>query len=92
MSLKDFLKEKLDLGRDDVGKVDVKKAFSFFNTPKSQEQKVFKTFENFQLNGRSVNVEITEDKPKSRKGTLNAKENQIQNRTEKVKIKVEINL
>jgi len=73
MSLKDFLKEQLNLGRDDVGKVDVKNAFSFFNTPKSQEQKVFKTFENFQLNGRSVNVEITEDKPKSRKGNFKRK-------------------
>jgi len=62
MSLKDFLKEELKLGRDEVGKVDVKKTFSFFNTPKSTEQKVFSTFENFNYNGRSVNVEITEDK------------------------------
>jgi len=75
MSLKDFLKEKLDLGRDDVGKVDVKTAFSFFNTPKSQEQKVFKTFENFELNGRSVNVEITEDKPKYGKRNFKRKRN-----------------
>jgi ATP-dependent RNA helicase DeaD len=32
MSLKDYLKETLDLGRDDVFKVDVKEGFSFFNT------------------------------------------------------------
>jgi ATP-dependent RNA helicase DeaD len=31
MSLKDYLKETLDLGRDDVFKVDVKEGFSFFN-------------------------------------------------------------
>jgi len=29
MQLKDFLKETLDLGRDDVFKVDVKEGFSF---------------------------------------------------------------
>jgi ATP-dependent RNA helicase DeaD len=29
MSLKDYLKETLDLGRDDVFKVDVKEGFSF---------------------------------------------------------------
>ncbi|MGX1024246.1 DEAD/DEAH box helicase [Psychroflexus sp. MBR-150] len=74
MSLKDFLKENLNLGRDDVGKVDVKDTFSFFNTPKSQEDKVFKTFENFQHNGRSVNVEITKDKGRGgKKGNFKRK-------------------
>ena len=34
MKLKDFLKDILDLGRDDVFKVDVKESFSFFNTEK----------------------------------------------------------
>jgi len=75
MSLKDFLKEQLDLGRDEVGKVDVKKTFSFFNTPKSKEQKVFSTFENFNYNGRSVNVEITEDKRNSGRGKSRGKSN-----------------
>src|SRR5699024_2377545 len=32
MSLKDFLRDLLELGRDDVYKVDVKGSFSFFNT------------------------------------------------------------
>ncbi|MBS3739436.1 MAG: ATP-dependent helicase, partial [Psychroflexus sp.] len=44
--------------------------------PKSQTDKVFKTFENFQHNGRSVNVEITKDKGKSRKkGNFKRKNN-----------------
>jgi len=74
MSLKDFLKENLNLGRDDVGKVDVKDTFSFFNTPKSQEDKVFKTFEKFDFNGRSVNVEITKDKGRGgKKGNFKRK-------------------
>lgn len=74
MSLKDFLKENLNLGRDEVGKVDVKGTFSFFNTPKSQADKVFKTFENFDFKGRSVNVEITKDKGKGgKKGNFKRK-------------------
>jgi ATP-dependent RNA helicase DeaD len=75
MSLKDFLKAELNLGRDDVGKVDVKKTFSFFNTPKSAEQLVFSKFENFSYNGRSVNVEITEDKGGSGRGRSKGKSN-----------------
>lgn len=66
MSLKDFLKEHIELGRDDVFKVDVKDSFSFFNTETSQKEKVFSVFENFTHNGRSVNVEITEDKGRNR--------------------------
>ncbi|WP_431158272.1 DEAD/DEAH box helicase [Winogradskyella poriferorum] len=62
MSLKDFLKEVLELGRDDVFKVDVKDSFSFFNTDKSIEKKVLDFFTDFKYNGRFVNVEITENK------------------------------
>ncbi len=63
MKLKDFLKEQLDLGRDDVFKVDCKETFSFFNTEKEQQEKVLAFFTDFKHNGRFVNVEITEDKP-----------------------------
>ncbi len=62
MSLKDFLKEVLDLGRDDVFKVDVKDSFSFFNTDKDKEQKVLEFFTDFKHNGRFVNVEISTDR------------------------------
>lgn len=61
MSLKDFLKEQLNLDRDGVAKVDVKNTFSFFNVPTEQVEKVKQTFETFQLQGRHVNVEITND-------------------------------
>ncbi len=62
MSLKDFLKEQLDLGRDGVSRVDVKDSFSFFNTDADQKDKVFKIFENFEHQGRSINVEMTNNK------------------------------
>ena len=62
MKLKDFLKEVLELGRDDVFKVDVKDSFSFFNTEKDIQEKVLAFFTDFKHDGRFVNVEVSEDK------------------------------
>ncbi|WP_323789659.1 DEAD/DEAH box helicase [Psychroserpens sp.] len=62
MKLKDFLKEVLELGRDDVFKVDVKDSFSFFNTEKDIQEKVLAFFTDFKHNGRFVNVEVSEDR------------------------------
>ncbi|HEX8561376.1 MAG TPA: DEAD/DEAH box helicase [Flavobacterium sp.] len=61
MSLKDFLKETLDLGRDDVYKVDVKEGFSFFNTDPEHSDKVMEVLNNIQLEGRRINVEISKN-------------------------------
>jgi len=61
MSLKDFLKETLDLGRDDVYKVDVKEGFSFFNTDPEHTDKVMDVLNNIQLEGRRINVEISKN-------------------------------
>jgi ATP-dependent RNA helicase DeaD len=62
MSLKDFLKEQLDLDRDGVYKVDVKNTFSFFNTDADKLDKVMEVFADMTHEGRSVNVEVTKDK------------------------------
>ena len=62
MKLKDFLKEILSLGRDDVFKVDVKESFSFFNTEKELQEKILAFFTDFKHEGRFVNVEVSEDK------------------------------
>ena len=61
MQLKDFLKETLDLGRDDVFKVDVKEGFSFFNTDGEHTEKVMSILNGFDLNGRRINVEISKN-------------------------------
>ncbi|MFD1604922.1 DEAD/DEAH box helicase [Flavobacterium artemisiae] len=61
MSLKDYLKETLDLGRDDVFKVDVKEGFSFFNTDPQHTDKVMDILNNVQLEGRRINVEISKN-------------------------------
>ncbi|MCB4798784.1 DEAD/DEAH box helicase [Neotamlana laminarinivorans] len=62
MSLKDFLREQLDLGRDDLFKVETKDSFSFFNTEKELQEKVLAHFTDFKHNGRFVNVEVSENR------------------------------
>ncbi len=57
MSLKDMLKEVLNLGKDEVYKVDVKDAFSFFNVDEKHKDLVTSVFADFEMEGRKVNVE-----------------------------------
>lgn len=62
MKLKDFLKEQMDLGRDDVFKVETKESFSFFNTENELKEKVLQHFTDFKYEGRFVNVEVSENR------------------------------
>ncbi|KAA1243424.1 DEAD/DEAH box helicase [Aquimarina sp. RZ0] len=68
MTLKDFLKETLDLGRDAVSRVDVKESFSFFNTDSEHQDNILSIFEDFNLEGRKVNVEVSKDSGNNRGG------------------------
>ncbi len=67
MSLKDFLKEMLQLGKDEVYKVDVKDSFSFFNTDTKHQELVMNFFKDFELEGRRVSVEISKDTGRGRR-------------------------
>jgi len=62
MSLKDFLKDVLSLGKDDVYKVDVKESFSFFNTDTKHQEMVLSVFSDFELEGRRISVEVSTDR------------------------------
>ncbi|GAA0733837.1 DEAD/DEAH box helicase [Aquimarina litoralis] len=66
MTLKDFLKETLGLGRDGVSRVDVKESFSFFNTESEHQDMILAVFEDFRMEGRKVNVEISKDSGRNR--------------------------
>ncbi|MFN3755346.1 MAG: DEAD/DEAH box helicase, partial [Flavobacterium sp.] len=67
MSLKDFLRDTLELGRDDVFKVDVKEGFSFFNTDSAHSDRVMDVLNNIQMDGRKINVEISKNDGGGRK-------------------------
>ncbi|MDD7884915.1 DEAD/DEAH box helicase [Flavivirga sp. 57AJ16] len=71
MKLKDFLKEQLQLGRDDVFKVEVKDSFSFFNTENELKEKVLAFFTDFKHEGRFVNVEVSENRGGGRRNDRN---------------------
>ena len=62
MSLKDFLRDSLELRQDDIFKVDVKDSFSFFNAETNNLAKILEFFKDYEINGRFVNVEITDNK------------------------------
>ncbi|RMA64615.1 DEAD/DEAH box helicase [Ulvibacter antarcticus] len=68
MSLKDFLKDLLNLGKDDVYKVDVKESFSFFNTDEKHQEMVLSVFNEFELEGRRVSVEVSKDTGRGGRG------------------------
>ncbi len=59
MSLKDFIRDTVGLGQEDVFKVDVKESFSFFNTDAEVTEKILAAFTEFKVDGRFVNVEVS---------------------------------
>jgi ATP-dependent RNA helicase DeaD len=59
MSLKDFLRDTVNLGKDDIFKVDVKESFSFFNSEANVEEAILNTFKDLKVDGRFVNVEVS---------------------------------
>ncbi len=59
MSLKDFLRDTLSLGKEDVYKVDTKESFSFFNTEAEHTEQILQFFTDFKLEGRFINVEVS---------------------------------
>lgn len=63
-TLKDFLRVTMDLGKDDIFKVDVKESFSFFNTEASITETILSTFTDFKLDGRFINVEVSKNSGK----------------------------
>lgn len=73
MSLKDFLRDTLELGRDDVFKVDVKEGFSFFNTDAAHSDRVMEVLNNIHMDGRKINVEISKNDGGSRRRDHNGR-------------------
>lgn len=59
-TLKDFLRATLDLDKDDIFKVDVKNTFSFFNTDADKTDEILAVFNNFKMDGRFINVEVSQ--------------------------------
>ena len=67
-SLKDFLRDQLGLEKEDIYKVDTKDSFSFFNTDGNFTPLVLETFQDFKVDGRFVNVEVSKNPGRGGKG------------------------
>ncbi|BFP39193.1 DEAD/DEAH box helicase [Flavobacteriaceae bacterium GF1] len=68
MSLKDFLRKTLNLDKEDIYRVDTKDSFSFFNTDANLMPLVLEAFQDFKVDGRFVNVEVSKNPGRSGKG------------------------
>ncbi|HLU50914.1 MAG TPA: DEAD/DEAH box helicase [Flavobacteriaceae bacterium] len=74
MDVKDLIRDLAGLGKDEVFHVDSKENFSFFNTSEEHTDRIMSTFENFKLEGRKVNVEISSEGRRDRGKQRNKKE------------------
>ena len=78
-SMKDYLKNALELQQEDIFKVDTLNNFSFFNVDASLTDLVLETFKDNEYNGYRVSVEVTKqgedsgNKGKSKKGNFKTK-------------------
>ena len=78
-SMKDYLKNALELQREDIFKVDTLNNFSFFNVDVALTDLVLETFKDTEYNGYRVSVEVTKqgegsgNKGKSKKGNFKTK-------------------
>src|SRR5690606_26090851 len=59
ISLKEFLRETLDLGRDDLFKGQVNEGFSLVNTDASHSERIIEPSNTTHHEGRQVNVDIS---------------------------------
>ena len=78
-SMKDYLKDALELQREDIFKVDTLNNFSFFNVDVALTDLVLETFKDNEHNGYRVSVEVTKqgegsgNKGNSKKGNFKTK-------------------
>ena len=78
-SMKDYLKNALELQREDIFKVDTLNNFSFFNVDAALTDLVLETFKDTEYNGYRVSVEVTKqgegsgNRGKSKKGNFKTK-------------------
>lgn len=86
-NLKDFLTELCSLNPGDIYNVDVQKTKSFFNTKPEHKDLIFKVFENFQVENRKINVNITHKRGQKDESSKYHKERKFYNGKKRKKSK-----
>jgi ATP-dependent RNA helicase DeaD len=67
-----MLLDQCDLRKSDIGKIDIKGVYSFFEVTKKQKDQVLVSFRNVEYSGRRVRVEATDENDKG-KGNWDSK-------------------
>jgi len=67
--LLELIDDNAGLGKADIGKIDLKGAYSFFEVEKEKTDDILKGLHGIQYKGRQVRVEVTENKAPSRGGS-----------------------
>ena len=86
-NLKDFLTELCSLKPGDIYNVDVQKTKSFFNTKPEHKDLIFKVFENFQVENRKININITHKRGQKDESSKYHKERKFYNGKKRKKSK-----
>jgi len=86
-NLKDFLTELCSLNPGDIYNVDVQKTKSFFNTKPEHKDLIFKVFENFQVENRKININITHKRGQKDESSKYHKERKFYNGKKRKKSK-----
>ncbi|MBY0434372.1 MAG: DEAD/DEAH box helicase [Cyclobacteriaceae bacterium] len=70
----ELIDEYTGLGKQDIGKIDLKGAYSFFEVEKDKVDKVVRGFTGVEFQGRQVRVEITDSKSSSSERSVESPE------------------
>lgn len=77
-TLKDLIRNIMQLDRDEVFKVEVKDSFSFFTTQAVHSEAILQMFTDFKMNGRFINVEVASHPGGRKKKKRGGKEYKMQ--------------
>ena len=86
-NLKEFLTEICSLSPGDIYNVDVQKTKSFFNSKPEHKDLIFKVFNNFEIENRTVNVNITNKRGQRDESSKSHKERRFNKNKKKKKSK-----
>ena len=86
-NLKEFLTEICSLSPGDIYNVDVQKTKSFFNSKPEHKDLIFKVFNNFEIENRTVNVNITNKRGQRDESSKSHKERRFNKSKKKKKSK-----
>jgi ATP-dependent RNA helicase DeaD len=79
--LLELIDDNAGLGKADIGKIDLKGAYSFFEVEKEKTDDILKGLHGIQFKGRQVRVEVTENKGPGSRGESSGRDRDFKRRS-----------